>query len=193
MRVENNRCLVLNADYTPLSIITWQKALVWHMKYENDTRFGIEVVDFYKDDFIQGANNRKFPIPAVVRTQRYFKHGKPLVNFSRKNIFLRDDYTCQYCGTQLESGQLTYDHVIPRSAWKSNSGSPTCWTNIVTACVRCNSRKANRTPQQAGMTLLKLPIRPTKTAMYLPVAHHLRKIRGKVPPEWAIYLPESYR
>lgn len=98
MKRKNSRCLVLNADYSPLSIITWKRALVWSTKHEYDPNIGVEVIDFYKDDFISGPNGKKFPIPAVVKTAKYFRIHNQQVSFSRKNIFIRDDYTCQYCG-----------------------------------------------------------------------------------------------
>jgi hypothetical protein len=192
MKSQNNKCLLLNADYMPLSIIDWKRALTWLVRYENNSRYGIDIVDFYKDDFIIGVNNKKYPIPAVARTKRFFQIKDSSVTFSRKNIFLRDQYTCQYCNQTFENKQLTYDHVIPRSKWNYINGSPTIWTNIVTACVECNRKKGNRTPKQANMPLYNLPVRPTKTSRYLPIAHHLRKIKDTIPQEWKLYLPQSY-
>lgn len=192
MRAQNSRCLLLNADYTPLSIIDWKKALTWYVKYENNAKYGIDIVDFYKNDYISGTHNKKYPLPCVARTKRFFKMHKAHVVFSRKNIFLRDDYTCQYCGKQFESKELTYDHVIPRSKWNYNSGSPTLWTNIVTACTYCNRKKGDKTPKEANMPLINLPIAPNKTNKYLPVSHFLRRIKNEIPKEWLIYLPESY-
>jgi 5-methylcytosine-specific restriction endonuclease McrA len=192
MKAQNSRCLLLNADFSPLSIIHWKKAVIWHMKYEDDSKYGIDIVDFYKNDHINGVNNKKYPIPAVARTKKYFKSHKQTVTFSRKNIFIRDEYTCQYCGLKFDRSYLTYDHVIPKSIWHSIFSSPTCWTNIVTACVSCNRKKGNKTPKQANMPLINIPIKPTKTPKYLPVAHHLHKIKTNIPTEWKIYLPESY-
>jgi len=192
MKQKNSRCLLLNADFTPLSIIPWKRAVVWHVKYEDDLSYGIDIVDFYKNDYIMGTNNRKYPIPAVARTKKFFKPNKQQLTFSRKNIFIRDNYTCQYCGIAYDAHQLTYDHVIPRSIWKKSNGSPTCWTNIVTSCVDCNRKKGNKTPTQANMPLKNLPILPNKNPKYLPVAHYLRKIKSDIPFEWKLYLPDSY-
>jgi 5-methylcytosine-specific restriction endonuclease McrA len=192
MRIENSRCLVLNSDYTPLSIISWKRALVWSIRYECDHNSGVEIVDFYKNDCIYGPNNKKFPIPAVVRTPRYFRIHNQQVNFSRKNLFIRDNYTCQYCHERKEINKLTYDHVIPKSRWRDNIGSPTSWTNIVTACTECNRKKGNRTPKQANMPLKNLPVVPQKSHKYLPIAHWLLRIRSDIPEEWKMYLPESY-
>lgn len=191
MKVQNSRCLVLNADYTALTIVDWKRAITWSLDEENKNK--IDVIDFYKNDYIHGVNEKRIPIPAVIRTVKYYRLHNQRVNFSRKNIFLRDEYTCQYCGLKKEISKLTYDHVIPKSLWKyTYSGSPTNWTNIVTACVDCNRSKGNRTPKQANMAMKNLPIAPTKSQKYLPVSHFLAKIRADIPDEWKLYLPESY-
>lgn len=190
MRLRSSRCLLLNADFSPLSVIEWKKAVIWHMKYEHNPRYGIDIIDFYKDDFIAGVNNKKYPIPAVAKTKRFFRINKQVVTFSRKNIFLRDNYTCQYCGLAFDNSSLTYDHVIPKSIWNNPKISPTCWTNIVTACVDCNRKKGNKTPKQADMPLKNTPTAPIKNIKYLPVVHHLHKIKDDIPPEWQLYLPD---
>jgi 5-methylcytosine-specific restriction endonuclease McrA len=191
MKVQNSRCLVLNADYTPLGIINWQRALVWSVKYDSNSPMSIDIIDFYKDDCIIGAN-KNYPIPAVVKTNKYFRLHNQSVNFSRKNLFIRDSYTCQYCNEQKEISKLTYDHVIPKSKWKNKNTSPTCWTNIVTACVDCNRKKGNKTPAQANMALKTLPYQPSKNFKYLPVVGLLINIRSDIPLEWKQYLPEAY-
>lgn len=185
-------CLVLNADYSPLAIIPWKKALVWSIKYENNPKYGVEIIDFYKNDFIMGVNQKKYPIPAVSKTKRFFKIHNQQITFSRKNIYIRDNYTCQYCYKVYDTNLLTYDHVIPKSKWNYQSGSPTSWENIVTACVDCNRKKGNRTPKQANMTLKNLPIEPNKNIKYLPVHSLLNKIKNDIPNEWQPYLPQSY-
>jgi 5-methylcytosine-specific restriction endonuclease McrA len=191
MEFKNSKCLVLNADYTPLTIISWKKALVWSYKHEYDPNIGVEIIDFYKNDYILGANNKKHPIPAVVKTSKYFRVNNHKVKFSRKNLFIRDNHTCQYCGSKPDMNYLTYDHVIPKSLWSNDSQSPTTWTNIVTACVSCNRKKGNRTPKQANMPLYNLPIMPQKQTKYLPIVSYLVKIKD-IPQEWVMYLPESY-
>jgi hypothetical protein len=192
MKNKHEKCLVLNSDYTPLTVINWKRACVWAMKHEYNHKIGVEIIDFYKDDFIAGANNKKYPIPAVVKTVKYFRINNYKVKFSRKNLFIRDNYTCQYCDTSYDISHLTYDHVIPKSVWDNNIGSPTSWTNIVTACIYCNRKKRNRTPKQANMPLKTLPSIPYKHTKYLPVTTYLSKIRMEIPSEWKVYLPESY-
>lgn len=190
MKIKHSKCLVLNADFTPLAIVDWKRAITWSLLDKKCSH--IEVIDFYKNDYINGTNNKKFPIPAVIRTCRYFRINSAKVNFSRKNIFIRDNYSCQYCGERKDIGKLTYDHVIPKSLWKNKNSSPTNWTNIVTACVECNRLKGNRTPKQANMPLKNLPVMPNKSPKYLPISHFLLRIRSDIPTEWKIYLPDSY-
>ena len=193
METKNKQCLVLNSDYSPLAIICWKKSLIWSIKYENNPKYGIEIIDFFKNDFINGVNNKKYPIPAVAKTKRFFRINNQQLTFSRKNIYIRDNYTCQYCGKSFDIKNLTYDHVIPKSKWNNNSTSPTSWTNIVTACVSCNRKKGSKTPKQANMPLRTLPVIPTyKHNKYLPVAIHISKIKENIPEEWKLYLPESY-
>lgn len=152
---------------------------------------GIEILDFYKSDHVCGVNNKKYPLPAVAKTYKFFKTHKDSVPFSRKNIFIRDGYTCQYCNKKLSNTELTYDHVVPKVIWDYNSGSPTRWTNIVTSCTLCNKKKGGRTPKQAKMILQNPPYEPDKNPKYLSIVQILSKIHD-VPEEWLLYLPKSY-
>lgn len=180
-------CLVLNADYSPIGIIDWQRAVVLSFHYVNSNYHGIEIVEFYKHDYVNGVN-KKIDIPAVIKTTKYFKVNNQFVNFSRKNLFIRDDYTCQYCGIKPSINQLTYDHIIPKSKWKNTDQSATSWTNIVTACFKCNSKKGNKTPQQANMCLKTEPYIPKKTYKYLHITNHLLMIDKDIPSEWQLYI-----
>jgi hypothetical protein len=182
-------CLVLNADYSPIGIIDWRKAMVWSFRYTNFQYSGIEIIDYYNNDYIMGVR-KHLKIPAVVKTTKFFKVHSHNVIFSRKNLFIRDDYTCQYCGDKPSVSQLTYDHVIPKSKWPYPKTSCTSWTNIVTACFKCNCRKGNKTIQQAGMTLKNQPVVPQKTRKYLHVMHQLLTIRKDIPTEWKLYVKD---
>jgi 5-methylcytosine-specific restriction endonuclease McrA len=94
-------------------------------------------------------------VPEVVLLRAFNEFVLREVRFSRRNIFERDKNTCQYCGQVQERKDLNLDHVVPR-----DRGGPTTWENIVCSCVACNTRKANRTPQEAGMHLIRKPKRP---------------------------------
>ena len=122
-------------------------------------------------------------MPAVVTLTRTVDEYKAGVKFSKVNVFMRDGFRCQYCGSSKRVRELTYDHVIPRSKWTKDS-RPTTWTNVVACCSPCNLRKGDRTPEQAGMKLLKQPSRPEK----LPIVH-LHIDMDKVPDLWSDFCP----
>jgi len=162
--------LFLDVDWQPMRVDSWPRAIT-------DLFLGkIEVVEYSRDRTIKGVG-REYPMPAVVRVLRRFRRDRMVIRFSRVNIFARDRFTCQYCGARFLSEDLTFDHVVPRSA-----GGRTVWDNIVTACVPCNGRKANRTPREARMTLRRRPAKPR----YLPVVT-VRMNGRDVPAEWRPY------
>lgn len=188
-KAESSKCLLLNADYTPLRIISWQRAIIWSIRYENDKNYGIEIIQYYKDRFINGSCNKKHPVPAVAKTVHYFNIYNRKMNFSRNNLFIRDGFTCQYCGQQLCYSQLTYDHIIPKSRFSKDKKLSTSWKNIVTACRPCNHKKGNRTPKEAGMTLIKKPIEPNYSVEYLPWFQELITIsKGSTNEIWQPFI-----
>lgn len=95
-------------------------------------------------------------VPEVILLKSFNQFIRQEIRFSRRNIFERDRNTCQYCGRRLPKSELTLDHIIPRSR-----GGYDSWENLVLACVACNVRKANRTPDEAGMPLLRKAVKPT--------------------------------
>ena len=162
--------LFLDADWQPLRVEHWTRAVT-------DLCLGkIEVVAYSRDRAIKGVG-RDYPMPAVVRILRRFRRDRQAIRFSRINIYARDRFTCQYCAVRFLAEDLTFDHVLPRAA-----GGRTAWDNIVTACVPCNSRKANRTPREARMTLLRRPAKPR----FLPTVS-VRMDGRHVPEEWRPY------
>jgi hypothetical protein len=174
-----SRCLLLNADYTPLRTIHWTKAIIWSLRYNQDTSFPIEIIKYYDNEFIFGTNNKKFLLPCIAKTVNYYSIYDRKITFSRKNLFIRDDYTCQYCGQHFNTNQLTYDHIIPKSRFKEkDKHKSTNWTNIVTACRSCNHQKGNRTPNEANMELIKQPARPSYSFKYLPLYNDESIIRN---------------
>ncbi len=119
-------------------------------------------------------------VPEVIRLTRYEKLGERSVVFSRRNLFRRDRATCQYCGVQPGPAELTIDHVVPRSR-----GGLSSWTNCVLACVRCNTRKADRSPTQVRMALRRPPRKPSWTGPLLAPA-------GERPLSWDQFLSKAY-
>lgn len=143
-----NSTLLLNASYEPMKVIPWQRAVTLVLLGK------AELVEAYED--LVRAATTTVEMPSVVRLVRYARQCSSRgVKFSRNNVYRRDGFTCQYCGQRPGPGGLTFDHVLPRA-----KGGRTEWTNIVTACTRCNAFKADRTPEQAKMTLARRPVRP---------------------------------
>ena len=164
------RTLLLTAWYLPFRVLRWQDAV--KMVYEGT----VDVVAEY-DELIRSPSTT-WKMPAVVRLRRAVAPRKHTVRFSRANVYQRDDFRCQYCGQRFSWHELTYDHLVPRSR-----GGRTTFTNIVTACRPCNSRKANLTCDEAGM----FPLRPPHLPKSLPlVAPHFDP--GRAPPEWEPFL-----
>lgn len=143
------RTLVLNAGYEPMQLISWQRALCLVMSEK------AEVIARY--DQVARSVSRAIPLPSVVRLVRYVQVVSRFgfVRCTRKNVLLRDRYQCQYCGVKCRHGAISIDHVQPRSR-----GGKTNWTNVVAACHTCNRRKGSRTPDEAGMPLMRPAKRP---------------------------------
>ena len=164
------RTLLLSQGYEPIKVISWQRAISLLFLGK------VEVLEEYDHDI--RSISLVLKIPAVVRLLRAFRrHAKP-VKFSRVNIYARDGHRCQYCGATCGIDRLTYDHVVPRSR-----GGRTTWDNIVSCCVTCNARKANRTPAEARMALLSTPERPR----WMPSVQ-IRVSTRSVPDAWRDYV-----
>jgi len=146
-----HRTLLLNSSYEPLRVISWQRAVILWFEEK------VEVLKEY-EDFALTSMCLTIKCPAVVRLFAFVNGKKHRVKFSRINVFSRDRYTCQYCGEKPGTPSLTYDHVIPRSR-----GGKTVWDNIATCCIRCNTKKADRTPAEARMVLHTKPTKPDWT------------------------------
>lgn len=142
----NSRVLVLNQDNSPLMVCSVERAFI--------------LVFLNKSEMVRSANGHRlrsvtksFPMPSVIRLNRYVNAPYKGVNLTRQNIFKRDGFECQYCGTRRE---LTIDHVVPRA-----KGGRDTWVNLVTACKRCNAKKGDFTPDEAGMLLRNKPFKPS--------------------------------
>ena len=96
----------------------------------------------------------------IVQTTEYARYTAPKP--SRKNIFLRDCFTCQYCGKKFSRDDLTIDHVIPKA-----KGGKTTWTNSVTSCSKCNNKKSDKSIENSGMSLLRKPFQPTYASLFI--------------------------
>jgi 5-methylcytosine-specific restriction endonuclease McrA len=177
--------LVLNRVYQPVQVTTARRAFVLlyagaALAYDDG-----DLYDFPRwSGLIASAEEPVIPtlrgalrIPRVLHLNRYDKTPRSLVRLSRRNLMLRDELRCQYCGKTPGVRDLNIDHVFPRSR-----GGPDTWENLVTACRACNVLKANRTPEEAGLSLLRPPRSPRWS-----LAARLR-MASTVLPEWEPFL-----
>ena len=163
------KTLPLTPWMTPHKVIGWQNAITLIFLKK------IEVLEEYEEEISSPSFSMR--MPAVARLLSSKGTVKRSVKFSRVNVFSRDGFRCQYCGDKKSMRELNYDHVIPRTM-----GGKTVWENIVTSCYSCNSRKRNRTPEQAGMRLLRHPIKPKA----LPLSF-VQIDQRRMPEIWAGY------
>ena len=162
--------LVLNASFEPINICAARRALVLVLK-------GVASAEEHTSSNVH-SSRQSIKLPSVIRLLEYRRIPQQTRALSRKNILMRDRYTCQYCLKSTPSGVLTLDHVIPRS----RSGETT-WENLVACCHHCNNRKGNRTPEEAGMKLARAP-RPFS----LHTSRHLMRLLAKSDDQWRKYL-----
>ncbi len=191
--------LVLNKYYMPLRIIDVKRALCMLCR-ELAEVISYEQGQYYNYDFESWRDvsqikrsfepdehdwistvNYHIAVPRIVRLLFYDRLPRNEVKFNRRNIFARDANRCQYCGKKFPTNELSLDHVIPKS-----SGGTASWENLVCACTDCNARKGGRTPKQARMTLVKLPVKPKRN----PTVHlHLSSQKYH---SWKQFLDHAY-
>ncbi len=159
--------LVLNQNYEPLSVCSIKRAII--MMYLGKA----ELIERFDGKRVRSVS-QSIPVPSVVRLILYIRRPRKRVLLSRKNIIKRDGHRCQYCGTTNSS--MTVDHIIP----KKHGGKET-WENLVCACLKCNNRKGDRTPEQARMHLLRAPRRPDHLT-------YIQRFAGINDVRWRRYL-----
>lgn len=162
------RSLVLNASYEPLCVVASQRALVLVLTDKAELVTGT--------GHVFRSARESFPEPSVVRLSNYVRvPHQARVAITRRAVFARDGHRCQYCGGQAEN----IDHVVPRSR-----GGPHDWENVVAACRKCNTRKEDRLPEEAGFVLRRQPRRPRSRVWLLAAGGDLRS-------EWAPYVTHA--
>ena len=177
----NGSVLVLNRFYMAVHVVSVRRAMVLLYRelsevihvdeghYHNyDFEAWLELSEFTSaedEDALKNADwvrsvNFSIMVPRVIRLTFYDKVPKLTLRFNRRNLFARDQNTCQYCGNSHPLSQLSFDHVLPRSR-----GGKTTWENVVCCCLKCNGRKGDRAPEQVGMTLIRKPVRPRQNPL----------------------------
>jgi 5-methylcytosine-specific restriction endonuclease McrA len=166
----NSAVLVLNRNYQPVHVTSVKRALsLLYLGVAKAIDAQYRLYEFEDWAALSAAAphdsintiNRRIRVPRVVVLSAYEYLPRGRVRFSRLNIYARDHDTCQYCARQLPRSELNLDHVVPRS-----QNGKTSWENVVCSCVPCNLKKGGRTPEQAGMRLLRTPVRPRWTPLF---------------------------
>lgn len=204
------KVLKLNKNWMPIDVIDAIDAL---QKVFNRRALCIDIETFGVFDFdgwidnwdsairmskvaesqVVRSNGLSVRLPDVIVCTEYRGFGfkvdmRHRPSFSRRNLYLRDRNTCQFCGKKLPTEELTMDHVVPKS-----KGGLVCWTNIVLACVSCNSKKSNKSLQGAGMKLIRPPFEPKPEDLKLSPFERLKiKMGRNVPTTWEHFLGKAY-
>ena len=142
------RVEAIDTDYQAYDFPTWRELSAYKSQFEPD-----------QHDFVQTVKDAVL-VPAVIRLLKFDKVKRPTVRMSRRNVYLRDNYTCQYTGKKLLASELNLDHVVPTSR-----GGRTTWENVVCCSIEVNSKKGDRTPQEAGLSLIREPKKPDPTLL----------------------------
>jgi 5-methylcytosine-specific restriction endonuclease McrA len=181
-RLQRATTLVLNADYTPMSVLPLE-LLPWKKSLKAVFLNKVDVLEVYEGLSLRSPSI-SFNIPSIVVNKVYRKHARK-VQFTSNNVFMRDGYTCQYCGGKFTSLELTYDHLVPRRL-----GGQTNWENIVSSCSPCNAAKGDK-PMGAWISPLGLkhplhmPVKPT----YSMLENRFKDGPLIIPdPRWNLYL-----
>jgi 5-methylcytosine-specific restriction endonuclease McrA len=166
----NTGVLVLNQNYEPLNVCNVRRAIV--LVFDGKA----EILETHAG--FMSSPSRSFPSPSVIRMVYLIRRPRPRVKLTRREVFLRDHYTCQYCGRQ--SNELTIDHVIPKS-----KGGGHAWDNLVSACKPCNHRKGGKSLADTRMTLRTSPREPRAGAYYMIE----RRLDAATVDSWYKFLP----
>jgi len=193
-------CLVLNKNYAVINVVKAWRALSlltrgraevvyvedgYYKSYSLDSWFALSEIRIAEginsdESYIQGVEKRII-LPRIIRTIFYDKNPARKTVLTRRNVYLRDANTCQLCGIKLPSTELNLDHVIPKSR-----GGKTTWLNVVCSCIKCNSKKGDRTLTEAGMKLLRKPFIPRYN---LTLYERSKELKYK---SWNDFLKEAY-
>lgn len=133
---------ILNSNYTHLTVVSWKRGMKLLLSEK------VHVLEFYHDYEITSGSGEIHKVPKVLLLKKYIKLPDKMYRPNRRNIFLRDNYSCAYCLKQLEPQELSIDHILP----KSRGGKET-WDNLITSCKTCNCLKGDRTPEEAGLVI----------------------------------------
>ena len=162
----NSVVLVLNANYSPMTVCTAKRAISLYFLNK------IDILSNYNEKVHSPSTS--LDLPSIIKIKTYIKNNSMAVEISRKNVLVRDNYPCQYC--KKKSKSLTVDHVVPKFR-----GGQDSWENLVAACKNCNQIKGEHTPEEARMPLMRKPKRPNRI-------HYFQRLVKKKQADWRPYL-----
>jgi 5-methylcytosine-specific restriction endonuclease McrA len=169
--------LVLDTLGFPVAFVSWQRAV--NLQWQDRA---VVVTEDAKR--VLRSPSFEMGMPRVIKLRNHISRKLRLkVPMTRRNIAIRDNSSCQYCGVPLETADYTIDHVLPRAR-----GGNSVWTNLALACVQCNKLKSDRTPQEAGLMLRQKPIEPSQFDPRFNFRLHIKVLR----PEWSDYKAYLY-
>ncbi len=197
----NSSVLVLNRFFTAIHVVSARRAFVLLSKaaaevisvddedkyqaysfesWKEVSQFKARYEDKQQQEWVRCVSF-EIKVPKVIRLLFFDRFPQKVVRFNRRNIFARDENRCQYCGRRFPTSELSLDHVVPRS-----QGGQATWTNLVCACTECNKKKGGRTPRQAGMKLIRPPVKPARSPLLT-----LKLQSGKYEA-WKDFLDNAY-
>ena len=162
----NSAVLVLNANYAPMMICTAKRAICMDFLHK------VDILANYNQEIHSPTISYK--LPSIIKVRNFVRYDNLSVDLNRKNIIIRDENTCQYCG--ITNTSLTIDHIVP----KGRGGMDT-WENLVAACKKCNQKKGDKTPEDVGLILKNNPKRPNRL-------HYFQKFVNDQQKDWRPYL-----
>lgn len=173
MQVINNRVLLLNQTYEPLGTVSVARAIIMMLKES-------VMVEEWDGERVLHTTRDEYPVPSVIRRRTYIniRRRREAAGMKRLRIYMRDKFRCQYCGEKKMAAELTLDHIFPRSRGGDNTP-----VNVVAACLTCNNRKGNRTPEEARMPLLT-----TQSALRVKLERVVLCHYAEARPEWKRYI-----
>lgn len=196
--VLSQRVLVLNNSWQPINVIPAFEAICKVYKgsahiiasdysvhsFESWIKNWEDITSLSETDKLNiiHSSNVSFAIPEIIKVSKFYGYKKWRIKFSRKNIFERDNHTCQYCAKVFPTSKLNIDHIIPRS-----KGGKTSWENVALSCISCNTKKRDRTPEEANMPLIRKPFKPK----WAPIKGKLN-LNQKTPISWDDFVGSLY-
>lgn len=164
--------LLLNSTYECMDFISDRKV------YKHLANDKVDILEYWEGHQFHFGVGNVIEYPAVMRLRHHVRWIPRKVRFNRTGVFRRDQYVCQYCAKALTPAKLTMDHIFPKARGGENS-----WRNCVTACFVCNNKKGNRTPDEAGMKLIRNPFTPV---LGITNEYHVLKDKHE---SWKNYIP----